>query len=242
MSIELITFDLDDTLWEARPVLLKAEATMLQWLAAHRPLLTIKFAPEHLRQFKHQVATAHPELAHRVSTLRLETLRLALRQAGYGETDADTGAEEAFRVFHQARQQVTLFEAVVPTLAQLASQYRLGAITNGNADVHQLGLSRFFDFALSAEDFATGKPEPELFLHALELAGCSAERAVHVGDHPLDDMEGAHRCGFHTIWANFKVLPWQASWRPTAEIRHWNELILALPSPPKAESPSILNQ
>ena len=39
MSIRLITFDLDDTLWDNRPVILGAEAAMRDWLALHTPRL-----------------------------------------------------------------------------------------------------------------------------------------------------------------------------------------------------------
>jgi hypothetical protein len=42
---------------------------------------------------------------------------------------------EAFRCSSHARHQVDLFPEVHPTLELLANQYRLGVITNGNADV-----------------------------------------------------------------------------------------------------------
>ena len=35
MSIKLITFDLDDTLWDNVPVIISAEASMREWLAVH---------------------------------------------------------------------------------------------------------------------------------------------------------------------------------------------------------------
>lgn len=235
MTVRLITFDLDDTLWESRPVLLKAELAMLQWLAGHYPRLSEQFTPEQLRVFKNQVAQAQPQLQHRVSQLRQETLRQALAQAGYDEARATEGAAAAFRVFHQARQQVTLFDSVLPTLASLKTRYCLGALTNGNADASQIGLMTYFDFAICAEDLGASKPAPDLFQAALRRAGCDAREAIHVGDHPLDDMEGAHACGFHTVWANFRQLPWTTNWRPDAEIHHWRELLTIVASfdPPR---------
>jgi len=225
VTVRLITFDLDDTLWESRPVLLKAELAMLEWLAEHYPRLSQQFSPEQLRALKNQVAQAQPHLQHRVSQLRQESLRQALDLAGYGESEAAEGAAAAFRVFHQARQQVTLFDSVIPTLADLHTRYCLGALTNGNADANQIGLMTYFDFALCAEDLGASKPAPDLFQAALRRTGCDAREAVHVGDHPLDDMEGALACGFRTVWANFRQQPWTASWRPDAEIHHWRELL-----------------
>ena len=35
--IEVITFDLDDTLWDVRPALIKAEAAQNFWLDTHYP-------------------------------------------------------------------------------------------------------------------------------------------------------------------------------------------------------------
>ena len=228
MSIQLITFDLDDTLWESRPVLLSAERAMLEWLAEQRPRLLQQFSPEQLRIFKNQVAEQNPELLHRVSALRREALRLAQLEAGYSPQEAEVGADEAFAVFYRARQQVRFFDSVIPTLEALQGHYRLGAITNGNADLQHIGLMQYFDFALCAEDLGSRKPAPELFQAALARAGCRAEQAVHVGDHPIDDMEGAHACGFRTVWANFQDLQWSADWKPDAQIRHWRELIEVL--------------
>jgi len=225
MPIRLITFDLDDTLWESRPVLLNAERAMLGWLSEQRPRLLQRFSPEQLRLFKNQIAEQNPELLHRVSALRREALRLAQLEAGYSPQEAEVGAQEAFAVFYQARQQVSFYDSVIPTLLALQGHYRLGAITNGNADLQQIGLMHYFDFALCAEDLGSRKPAPDLFQAALTRTGCQAEQAVHVGDHPIDDMEGAHACGFRTVWANFQDLEWTADWRPDAEIRHWRELL-----------------
>lgn len=228
MAIQLITFDLDDTLWESRPVLLNAERAMLEWLARERPRLLQKFSPEQLRVFKSQVAERNPELLHRVSALRREALRLAQLEAGYTPEEAADGADQAFAAFYRARQQVSFYDSVVPTLEALQGRYRLGAVTNGNADLEQIGLMGYFDFALCAEDLGSRKPAPEPFQAALARAGCAPEQAVHVGDHPIDDMEGAHACGFHTVWANFRGLAWPAPWQPDAQIRHWRELLEVL--------------
>jgi FMN phosphatase YigB (HAD superfamily) len=44
MSIKLITFDLDDTLWETAPAIVSAEAMLRDWLAEHAPKLGNSFA------------------------------------------------------------------------------------------------------------------------------------------------------------------------------------------------------
>ncbi len=39
MTLQLITFDLDDTLWDTAPVIVSAEAILREWLAEHAPNL-----------------------------------------------------------------------------------------------------------------------------------------------------------------------------------------------------------
>ena len=39
MSIKLITFDLDDTLWDTAPVIASAEVVLRDWLEANAPIL-----------------------------------------------------------------------------------------------------------------------------------------------------------------------------------------------------------
>ena len=111
-----------------------------------------------------------------------------------------------------------------PTLEILANRYRLAVITNGNADVRRLGLADYFQFALCAEELGVGKPDPHPFEEALKRAGVAAERAVHIGDHPSDDIHGARNAGMRAIWFNPQGKPWEGETDPDAEIRSLAEL------------------
>ena len=155
MSIALVTFDLDDTLWSVAPVMHGAEAALRDWLSAAAPLLG-PVPVEHLWAIRGRLLQADPGLRHRLSELRRRLLHLALREAGYTDVQAEQLAEQGFQVFLQARHQVELFPEVRPTLEKLVNRYCLGVITNGNADVRRLGLADFFRFAFDgsgAENF-----------------------------------------------------------------------------------------
>lgn len=223
MTLELITFDLDDTLWDTAPIIVSAEATLRDWLAANAPDLGT-FTPDTLFAIRTQLVTADPTLKHRISALRRQVLRHALSEAGYADAEADRLADESFEVFLEARHRLELFPEAQPTLEQLANTYTLGVITNGNADVRRLGLADYFKFALCAEDLGIGKPDPAPFREALRLGGASAERAVHVGDHPVDDIAGAQRAGLRAIWYNPRQLAWDAVHTPDAQIKSLLEL------------------
>ena len=229
MSIRLITFDLDDTLWDVRPVLHSAELTLREWLARNTPDLN-DFSVETLAAIRHTLLDAQPELRHRISELRRRILCHALEQAGYPQGEARELAEQAFEVFLEARHAVQLFPEVHPTLELLANHYSLGVLTNGNADVRRLGLADYFDFTLCAEELGVGKPDPRPFCEALKRAGVAAEHAVHIGDHPSDDIGGAQRAGMRAIWFNPTGGPWQDDGHPDAIIGNLAELPALLDS------------
>ena len=224
MTIELITFDLDDTLWDTAPVIVSAELALREWLAEQAPQLG-GVPTEHLWAIREQILTSEPQLKYRISDLRRRVLLQALREAGYAHEQATQLAGAAFEVFLQARHQLDVFPEVQPTLEQLARSYRLGVVTNGNADVRRLGLAEYFQFALCAEDIGVAKPDPRLFHEALLRAGNVVPgAAVHIGDHPGDDIAGAQQAGFRAIWYNPEGKPWGAVQRPDGEIGNLSEL------------------
>ncbi|MCQ6256313.1 HAD family hydrolase [Pseudomonas sp. Q11] len=223
MTIELITFDLDDTLWDTAPVIASAEAVLRQWLTDNAP--TLGSVPvEHLFTIREQVLREEPGLKHRISALRRRVLFRALQDAGYDQWRASELADEAFETFLHARHQLEIFPEVQPTLEVLANHFALGVVTNGNADVRRLGLADYFKFALCAEDIGIAKPDARLFHEALQRGGATAQTAVHIGDHPGDDIAGAQQAGLRAIWFNPAGKAWDAERAPDAEIRSLTEL------------------
>src|SRR3546814_84134 len=209
MTIELITFDLDDTLWDTAPVIASAEAVLRQWLTDNAP--TLGSVPvEHLFTIREQVLREEPGLKHRISALRRRVLFRALQDAGYDQWQASELADEAFETFLHARHQLEIFPEVQPTLEVLANHFALGVVTNGNADVRRLGLADYFKFALCAEDIGIAKPDARLFYEALQRGGATAQTAVHIGDHPGDDIAGAQQVGFGANWFNPAGKVWES--------------------------------
>lgn len=223
MAIQLITFDLDDTLWDVAPVLLSAEAALRDWLTRQTQHLG-EMPIEHLWQIRAALLEKEPALKHRISELRRRILAHALIDAGYAAAEAAALAEEGFEVFLAARHQITLFPEVQPTLEVLANHYRLAVLTNGNADVSRLGLADYFQFALCAEDLGVGKPDPRPFQEALKRGGVQPHEAVHVGDNPVDDIGGAKAAGLRAIWFNPGEKTWAGAPAPDAQIRSLAEL------------------
>ncbi|MFZ8889011.1 MAG: HAD family hydrolase [Pseudomonadales bacterium] len=204
--LRLLCFDLDDTLWPVRPVIIRAEHRLRNHLDAVAPQVHQRLGPEDFAAFREARLGADPTLRHRLSALRRLVLEDALRASGYEE--AETLAAEAFEVFFDARNDVAYFEGTLEALEALSRRYTLAALSNGNADIRRLGLERIFAFHFNAEGVGAPKPQPAMFEAALQRAGLGPEQAVHIGDHAVDDVQGAAAVGMKTVWVNESGAPW----------------------------------
>ncbi len=61
------------------------------------------------------------------------------------------------------------------------------------------GLLVWFTALTFSDECGIRKPDPEIFLHTLRLFGVAPEEAVHVGDDPILDVEGARDAGMRVI-------------------------------------------
>jgi putative hydrolase of the HAD superfamily len=228
VAIKLITFDLDNTLWDVEPALLRAERAQQEWLLKNRPGAVEQYDHNALLEFKKSVWKRHPSLQHHVSKFRIQVLYELQSAAGYSESEARTGAEQAFAVFLEQRQRVRLYAEALEVLEALAACYTLGALTNGNADVYKTDAGDYFDFAFLAEEIGASKPHPDMFQAALQRSGVAAREVVHVGDDPEHDIAGASAVGMHTVWINPRGLPWPAGPRPSRQINSLRQLPRAI--------------
>jgi len=197
VNLHAITLDLDDTLWPMAPTLRRAEAQLQGWLRQHAPATVAAHDKAAWLALRRSVVADRPDWAHDLSALRQETIRRALLAAG----DDPALAVPAFAVFFDARQQVQLFDDVLPALARLAARWPIVALTNGNADVHRVpGLGRHFHAALSARDLGLAKPAPAVFAAACQRAGAAPAATLHIGDDPALDVDGALAAGLQAAW------------------------------------------
>jgi len=201
---KLICFDLDDTLWPCLPAIQLAEQTLYDWLVEHKPDITAVNNIEQLRLKRMQLIDSRPELINDLSAAR----RVHLKQLADETGDTSDWVETAFEVFYEARQKVNLFEDVIPVLSVLKSKYTLAALTNGNAHISKTGLADYFDFQVSAADVQSAKPHPAMFIRAMEKAGVNPKQTLHVGDHPLHDIQGARNAGVDAVWIKRFNQPW----------------------------------
>jgi HAD superfamily hydrolase (TIGR01549 family) len=193
-----ILFDLDDTLWPIGPVITRAEQLVQDWLTQHAPQVAQRFSIDDLRDARIALLQAQPELHLDFGALRRAGLHAAFVEAG---ADA-AGVEHAMQVYHKARNTIELYEDVLPALQEIGALAVVGSISNGNADLHAIGLAQHFSFSLSAGALGSAKPDPGIFLAACTAMGVAPHEAVYVGDDILLDVQGAQRAGLRAVWLN----------------------------------------
>lgn len=208
-NIRTITLDLDDTLWAIHPVIKRAEKRLYDWLGENYPRITKMHTPLDMRALRGDVVAEFSNRAHDLTFLRRSVLSRVASAAGYDDDFIDT----AFGVFDAERNNVDLFPEVVPALTALKEHYCVIAVTNGNANLSMIGIDHLFDGIVTATDAGAAKPARAMFDMAVEIGGARADETLHVGDHPLYDVDGARRAGLRTVWVNRVAGDWPAEYQ-----------------------------
>lgn len=219
--IRAVSLDLDDTLWEVGPVIRRAESALWNWLGRHYPRIRQHWTPQSLTELREQVTVEFPHRSHDFRFLRKTVLSRVADSAGYTEDLV----EPAFAVFDEERNSVELFPDVEPELGWLAEHFVVVAATNGNADLHRIGIGHYFDHIVTSVSAGAPKPQPAMFDRVSSLAGVSHQQVLHVGDHPETDVDGARRAGMTTAWMNRNGHDWaEAHFEPDTEVSDFSEL------------------
>lgn len=202
--IRAVCFDLDNTFWDVMPVIRYAEERMYAFLTEHSPRIVAALSLDDMREARVRTAAAYPHMEHDFTFLRKQTLRQHAIEFEYPESMADA----AFDVFMRARNEVALFEDVLPGLQRLQERYRLFTASNGNADLGQIGIAHYFERSVAAREVGALKPSSLIFHKAIEDSGLAPDEVIYVGDDPLLDVEGSRAAGMVPVWMNRDGAAW----------------------------------
>ncbi|AGY59882.1 HAD-IA family hydrolase [Gloeobacter kilaueensis] len=125
---------------------------------------------------------------------------------------ADTNFPEFERYFEQVWHYFAtaaawqLFPETAHVLKVLRERHlRLAVVSNFDERLYPvlraLDLASYFEAVAISTEVGFAKPDPRLFVYALQQLGCTADEAVHVGDSP-EDVIGAEAAGIRA----FKVV------------------------------------
>jgi putative hydrolase of the HAD superfamily len=90
------------------------------------------------------------------------------------------------------------------SVSRLKNRYRLGVVSNfyGNVEVlcDEAGLSKHLDIILDSTRIGLSKPDPGLFLLALQTMDVDPTETIFVGDSWERDIMPARGLGMKTVW------------------------------------------
>ncbi|MGN1419263.1 MAG: HAD family hydrolase [Acutalibacteraceae bacterium] len=104
---------------------------------------------------------------------------------------------------------VVMLPGAIEVLKEIKKRgYILGAITNGvsslqNIKLDTAGIRELFDVVVVSGDIGIYKPDRRIFDEAVRRAGIRNEEALFVGDHPINDIEGALGADMQVIRMNY---------------------------------------
>ncbi len=124
----------------------------------------------------------------------------------------------------------SVYDDVVPVLRRLRERgLILGVVSNWDSRLQAisdgLGLTDLVDFLVISARAGVRKPDPGIFRQALEQAGVAPDEALHVGDVPEEDIDGARRAGIRGVLIERRArLPGHPAPAGTPLIRSLHEL------------------
>ncbi len=207
--IDLVLFDLDDTLHDDTQACLLAGMESAEEIARERGIDARQLADAYAREAAHfwHGITAE-QLRTKLARLRETMWERALDEVGIA--DPALARRTAERYYLLRKKYFALFPGALELLEEQRTRgRRLGILTNGFAETHVekialLGLAEAVDATFFADDTGLLKPDPAFFEYACERLGVPPKHAAMVGDRYDRDIAGALAAGMTAIWLNVR--------------------------------------
>lgn len=232
-----ILFDLDDTLIRAYAQPEEAWRRLLHFFAAHLEAhddaaierVRVALMDEARAFWSDRAAAAKWRLD--IPGARRLSVRRGLARLGYRDEALADHIADAFTELRRA--EYRLYPDALTTVDTLRQRgVKLALVTNGSAEFQRAKIERFdlahrFDHIQIEGEFGMGKPELDVYRHALERLGCAACDAWMVGDNYEWEVEAPQKLGLCGIWYDpFEAgIPAHATAQPTRVIKRLGELL-----------------
>ncbi|MBD2868190.1 HAD family hydrolase [Paenibacillus arenilitoris] len=151
------------------------------------------------------------EERHRVGRLDLDKARTEIVTSALGSDagiDAAAAARIAIDYGRERDEAVVLHPGAIDAIAHIRSLgIKLALITNGASAAQRRKIERFrlgelFDHIYIEEEFGVGKPDPRIYLHAVDKLGALPEEAWMVGDNYKWEVVAPQAIGIRGVWIN----------------------------------------
>ncbi|ULO10004.1 HAD-IA family hydrolase [Paenibacillus sp. 19GGS1-52] len=169
------------------------------------------------------------QLEQLAPTYRKESWRRGL--AALGVNDEALAETLAAKFAAERRSRPYIYEETIQVLDQLRGEVKLLLLTNGCPALQQEKLDGvpelipYFDHIVISGSFGKGKPDKDIFVHALELLEITPDQGIMVGDKLTTDIRGGLAAGLTTVWINRNAKVPDPAIQPNYEIGHLTELL-----------------
>lgn len=207
--IELVLFDLDDTLHDDTYAYQSAAEEVAREVAAEHGIDALALKAAYIVEAEgFWTRLSADDLKVKLANIREGMWQTALESVGVG--DPDVAQQSADRYNSYRSKYYTLFPGALELLRALRERgVKLGLVTNGFSETHRekialLRISELFDAIFLSDEVGMIKPDPLLFAHACRTLGGAPSHAAMVGDRYDRDIRGAQEAGLFTIWLNVR--------------------------------------
>lgn len=224
-KIQVLSFDLDDTLYANETVIQDAEQAQFDAVCERVPAAKEQ-GIQYWLELKWRIAKLQPELCHDVTHWRRTVIYEGLKALNVLEPNLGTWTEEIFRQFYWARSDFSVPAKTFSVLNTLKDKYKLIAVTNGNADIDRLKLRPYFvKYYRAGEQNTRMKPFPDMLHLASQQLGIEAQHILHIGDNVGSDIKSAQKAGCPNLWYNPNNSPYKGAALPNAEYSDLDDLL-----------------
>ncbi len=205
-EIHAITFDGDGTLWDFNAAMtsaLRDAAALLtdEGLRYKGRSVSLDF----LKDVREEVAAWPMYAGAQMETIRYASFMEAMTRCGVQAPDLVQRVYD--RYMHTRLMRTELFPDARPVLQQLQGRYKLAVVTNGNTHPLSMSIAPLLDDIVIAAEVGYSKPDPAIYRLTVQRLGVSAAHALHVGDHPMDDVQAAQHAGMSAVWLDRRPGP-----------------------------------
>lgn len=204
LPVKGIFFDLDNTIWD-----FSASANISLSQVYQRHVQESGVPEEFWRKayHKHNDALWHQYRLGKVTSADVKVLRFTHSFFDVGIKNMDF-TDIAHSFLQDIVDNTMLFADVLTTLSHLSKSYTLGVITNGfvasGERLAKHGLDKLFSVLITSEQIGVPKPDPRIFLHALDSVKLTPSEVAYIGDDYATDIVGAKLAGLQAILFNHK--------------------------------------
>lgn len=122
----------------------------------------------------------------------------------------------------------TIDDRTIDLIKKLRKKYKLALVANNVKSwvlekIGKYGIKNLFDSIIVSSEYGIRKPDPRLFIPALNELKVKPSECIFVADELNDDLTGAKALGIKTVW--LKKEDEEVTFKPDYTIKSLNEIV-----------------